>query len=157
MFNPGHTKGVNLTQLFFFEFSSKPPGIFRKKIRLSYLWSVDGRMNVEGRPYPKIFIDFAIKIYFKKFFEIISHNYFLFSHIIVWFYNIFMILNWNSEKQSSKFLKNFSFFYQNFQFSGSMTLYISCKLDKLGWTLTWNKFFSPEYPSRIPLKGSRRH
>ena len=43
-----------------------------------------------------------------------SHNYLLFSDIIVWFYNIFMILNWNSEKISWKYLENFSF-YQNFQ------------------------------------------
>ena len=32
------------------------------------------------------------------FITIISHNYLLFSHIIVWFYNAFMIFNWNSEQ-----------------------------------------------------------
>ena len=43
-----------------------------------------------------------IKIYF---FELISHNYLLFSHIIVWFYNIVMILNWNSEENLENFSK----------------------------------------------------
>ena len=40
-----------------------------------------------------MFIDFAIKTYYNLFFEIISSNYLLFLHIIVSFYNIFMILN----------------------------------------------------------------
>ena len=74
--------------------------------------------------------------------------------MIVWFYNIFMILNWNSEKKSWKFLENFSF-YQNFQFSGSTTLYISCHNLAELWPRT--KIFSPKYPSMIPLKVSCRH
>ena len=65
-----------------------------------------------------------------------------------------MILNWNSEKKSWKFLENFSF-YQNFQFLGSTTLHISChKLAEL-WPRT--NFLPPKYPSKIPLKVSRRH
>ena len=102
----------------------------------------------------KIFIDFAIKPIKNWFFEIISHNYLLFSHNIVWFYNNFMILNWNSEKNSWKFLENFSF-YQNFQFLGSMTLKISCHNLAELWPRT--KIFSPKYSSRIPLNVSRRH
>ena len=44
--------------------------------------------------------------YYNLFSEIISHNnYLLFPHIIVWFYNIFMILNWNSEKNLDLFSK----------------------------------------------------
>ena len=102
----------------------------------------------------KIFIDFAIKTYWKLIFTIISHNYLLFSHIIVWFYNIFMIFNWNSEKKSWKFLENFSF-YPNFHFSGSTTLYISCHNLAELWPRI--KIFSPKYLSMIPLKVSRRH
>ena len=87
-------------------------------------------------------------------FEIISQNYLLFPHIIVWFYNIFMILDWNSEKNSWKFLENFSF-YENFQFSGSTTLYISCHNLAELWPKT--KIFWTKYPSRIPLQVSRIH
>ena len=65
-----------------------------------------------------------------------------------------MILNWNSKKKSLKFLENFSF-YQNFQFSGSTTLYISCHNLAELWPKT--KIFSPKYPSMIPLKVPRRH
>ena len=57
----------------------------------------------------KIFIDFAIKTHLNLFFEIISHNYLLFSHIVVWFYNIFMILNQNNKNKSWKIIENFSF------------------------------------------------
>ena len=46
----------------------------------------------------------------------------LFPHIIVWFYIIFMISNWNSDNKSWKFLENLSF-YQNFQFLGTATLH----------------------------------
>ena len=65
-----------------------------------------------------------------------------------------MILNWNSEEKSWKFLENFSF-YQNFQFSGSTTLYISCHNLAELWPRT--KIFSPKYLSRISLKVSRKH
>ena len=44
------------------------------------------------KPLPKIFIDIAIKKLLQMYlFEIISHSYLIFSHIIVWFYNIFII------------------------------------------------------------------
>ena len=52
---------------------------------------------------------FRYKNLLNLFFEVISHNYQLFSHIIVWFYNIFMILNWNSEKQILKISWKFQF------------------------------------------------
>ena len=59
-----------------------------------------------------------------------------------------------AKKKSWKFLENFSF-YQNFQFSGSTTLYISCHNLAELWPRT--KIFSPKYPSMIPLKVSCRH
>ena len=56
-----------------------------------------------------------------------------------------------AKKTSREFLENFSF-HQNFQFSGSTTLYISChKLVEL-WPRT--QMFSPKYPLRIPSKVS---
>ena len=80
----------------------------------------------------------------------IAHNYLLFSFIIVWFYNIFIISNWTSvKKESWKFLKNFSF-HPNFQFSGSTKLHISCHNLAELWPRT--KLSSPKYPPRIPLK-----
>ena len=52
------------------------------------------------------------------------------------------------------FLENLSF-YQNFQFLGSTTLHISCHNLAELWPRI--KIFSPKYPSKIPLKVSRRH
>ena len=55
--NPGNTKGVNLTPFGFFKFFPKPLEFFGKKLgnpRGFNLWSFDGRMNVGGRPYPKL-------------------------------------------------------------------------------------------------------
>ena len=97
------------------------------------------------------------------FFKIISHNYLLFWHI-VWFYNIFMTLNWNSEKNlENVFIKIFSFYQwmitmmkdSNEQYRGGIQklLHISCH--NLAELWLRKKICSPKYPSKIPLKVSR--
>ena len=70
------------------------------------------------------FIDLAIKPTINRFFKIIPHNYLLFPHIIVLFYNIFDFV-----LKQRKNLENFSkisvfIFIKKFQFFRSMTLYI---------------------------------
>ena len=106
-------EGGQFDPLGFFIFSPKPPGIFRKKIgnpRGFNVWSFDGQINVGDRSYPKLWGKYK-KTYLR--FSLISlyHNYLLISHIIVWFYNIFMILNWNSKKilKILVYIKIFSF------------------------------------------------
>ena len=133
--NPGNTKRDQFDPLVFSNFLHNPLKFFEKlgNSRGFDLWSFDGRINDDvnyTRSYgentkarSKIFIDVTIKNLLKLIFEIISHNHLLFSHITVWFYNIFKILNWNSEEKSWKFLEHFNF-YQHFQFLGSTILYI---------------------------------
>ena len=160
-------RGINLTPLDFFKFFSKPPEISRKKKILEAsicdLLVVEWMLRVnrtqsygENTKSPiQDFHRFGYKKILKFiFFKIIPHIYLLFSHTIVWFYNIFKILNWNSEKKSWKFFENLSL-CQNFQFLGLTTLHISCHNLAELWPRT--KIFSPKYPSKILLKVSRRH
>ena len=64
-----------------------------------------------------------------------------------------MIFNWNSKK-ILKISRKFQFL-SNFQFLGSTTLCIS--RHNLAELWPRSKICSPKYPSRIPLKVSRRH
>ena len=67
-----------------------------------WLLGVDSTQNYgdKTKSLTQDFIDFATKTWLS--FLQISHNYLLFLHIIVWFYFIFMISNWNNRIENLK-------------------------------------------------------
>ena len=131
LFNHGNTKErgwVKLTPSGFFKLSPKPPGIFRKKkfvlkapicdiLVVGSILKVDPtQIYWENTKRPiQEFHEFRYKNLLQFIFWIISHKYLLYSYIIVWFYNIFMILNWIREKNLQNSLK-ISVFFQIFSF-----------------------------------------
>ena len=94
----GNTKGVNFTPA---------PSVFPNKLipkvsicdllRVGLMLRVDPTRSY-GKNTKSPIQDSHRFCYKNHFFQIISHNHLLFSHILVWFYNIFMILNWTARK-----------------------------------------------------------